>query len=466
MESLYGMKPDPINSALATFPGLLSIKGLVKKALSRKEHCPECGGKRRLEVAMDLFMGKRQGACPLCLQTHAQLLQSLEALESPFQKRLLFNTLKGFLSFGLRKPFLPGAPRVLVWELTTQCNLSSCSHCYAGSGRDADGKALSHDEAKKAIERMAEAMVLAVAITGGESLLREDLSDLISHASSSGLATYLASNGLDLTQEKARELKKAGLSLVHVSLDGATPQSHDSFRGAPGLFQKAIEAIENCLSHDLMVCVATTATRANFREVPGIIDLCDALGVQWFILYNYVPMGKGSFELDLSPLERQEVLEALMDKATTCQRTRLTTSAPYLSFMMRDRGQEPLVSTHYLQLPHPRAHQGMVEVSSGCMAGKYHLAMKANGELTPCNFLPISLGHILQEPLEALWKESPILKALREEAPSEATLCGQCHHFEQCRGGCKARAYAYGEGLHGEDPGCPLRLSHALQEVG
>ena len=47
-----------------------------------------------------------------------------------------------------------------------------------------------------------------------------------------------------LTFEKLGELQRAGLKRVSISLDGADPLTHDTFRGIPGTFARCTETMQ------------------------------------------------------------------------------------------------------------------------------------------------------------------------------------------------------------------------------
>ena len=51
----------------------------------------------------------------------------------------------------------------------------------------------------------------------------------------------------DKTPEIAAKMADAGIQRISVSLDGATAQNHDAFRGVQGAFQGALDGIENAL---------------------------------------------------------------------------------------------------------------------------------------------------------------------------------------------------------------------------
>jgi len=116
---------------------------------------------------------------------------------------------------------------------------------------------------------------------------------------------------------------------VQISLDGVNPKTHDSFRGVQGAFDKTIRGIKNCVAEGLFVEVAATATRFNLAEIPQIIDFVDELGVNWFMLYNFVPTGRGAdiIDADLTPEQREEMLKVLWHKTKT-KRVQVLSTAP------------------------------------------------------------------------------------------------------------------------------------------
>ena len=75
----------------------------------------------------------------------------------------------------------------------------------------------------------------------------------------------------------------------------------------------------------------------------------------------------------------------------------------------------------------------------GCIAGTRYCRIYANGDVTPCPYLPVSAGNVREIPFDRIWNESLIFKALRD--PGRLTgKCGRCEYKSIC-GGCRARAY-------------------------
>jgi cyclic pyranopterin phosphate synthase len=116
--------------------------------------------------------------------------------------------------------------RNLRLSVTDRCNLR-CSYCmpeeeYAWLPR---GDILTFEEVKRLIDVFADLGVDKVRLTGGEPLLRRDLSRLVRMIASEPRIRDLAitTNGILLAQE-ARALRDAGLHRVTVSLDTLRPE--------------------------------------------------------------------------------------------------------------------------------------------------------------------------------------------------------------------------------------------------
>ncbi len=78
------------------------------------------------------------------------------------------------------------------------------------------------------------------------------------------------------------------------------------------------------------VNVAATATRDNYREIPKIIDLCEERGVTWFMVYNFVPTGRGALiaDHDLTPEEREDLLNLLWERSRDSGTVEVLSMAP------------------------------------------------------------------------------------------------------------------------------------------
>ena len=180
------------------------------------------------------------------------------------------------------------AVRVVAWELTRRCALA-CRHCR-GTARDCvyDGE-LSPIECRSVIDGLARFGEITLILTGGEPMMRDDLYDLAAQAHACGMRVVVAPCGPLVTPDSARRLVDAGVAGISISLDGASAETHDAFRGVPGSFAAACHALECARDAGLAFQVNTTVTRHNAAELPAVLDLAITLGARTLEGMNAVP---------------------------------------------------------------------------------------------------------------------------------------------------------------------------------
>ena len=77
------------------------------------------------------------------------------------------------------------------------------------------------------------------------------------------------------------------------------------------------------------------------------------------------------------------------------------------------------------------------------------------GRVYPAGFLPLSLGSVRDKGVLEIYRDDPVLKAIRNaEFP---VRCGRCEYADEC-GGSRARAYAATGDPLADDPACRYLL--------
>jgi MoaA/NifB/PqqE/SkfB family radical SAM enzyme len=165
--------------------------------------------------------------------------------------------MKGVEKYGVRIPFTPAGPFEIAWNVTYRCNLR-CKHCYENAGQKRPE--LSTDEAKQVLDKLSKLSGIglpALSFSGGEPLARNDFFELAAYAKKRVGYLSIASNGTLITRDNAKRIKDVGVDYVEISIDGTTPGVHDSFRGIPSAFERAIEGVKNSLEEGVDTCIAT-----------------------------------------------------------------------------------------------------------------------------------------------------------------------------------------------------------------
>ena len=134
-------------------------------------------------------------------------------------------------------------------SVTEECNLS-CYYCVQGKINKSLNKEnlLSFDEISETVKNASILGIKKIRLTGGEPLLRKGIVDLVRMISSiEGISDVsMTTNGI-LLSRFAKELKKAGLKRINISLDAIDPVSFAEKTGGGNVFDviKGIEAAKN-----------------------------------------------------------------------------------------------------------------------------------------------------------------------------------------------------------------------------
>ncbi len=384
--------------------------------------------------------------------------QVKDALKEPYVRKGVATTLRSVARYGITRPQIFDAPLLIVWNLTKQCNLK-CKHCYANAGPLKHRDELSIEEKLKVVDQLDEAGVTMIAFSGGEPLISPDFWKVAEYASKKGMYTTIATNGTLLTKENVERLKKIGIKYVEISLDSPDPQTHDMFRGVEGAWERTVQGIKNVVESGYFDnAIATTATKYNLSQIPEMIDLAISLKVKKFIVFNFVPTGRGKdiIEQDLTYEERENLLNYLYDRWQEKKIDIFSTSPTYsrigIEKVLAGTG-KTYSPTHFASSDYGSIGVEIADFIGGCGAGRIYAGMEDNGDVTPCVFLPIKVGNVREKSFIDIWQNSPILNDLRNRDKYEEN-CKSCVFRNPC-GGCRARAYGYFGDYLAPDVGCP-----------
>jgi radical SAM protein with 4Fe4S-binding SPASM domain len=336
------------------------------------------------------------------------------------------------------KPFEANLRRV-YWETTAGCNLR-CIHCRRIDVLTrADADELSTPQAEAFIRDLASMGKPVLIFSGGEPLMRRDIYDLIAFAKGQGLPVAISTNGTLVTQEIARKLRDAGIYYASISLDGATAETHDLFRGH-GNFERAVRGMQYMQEVGIKVQVNFTVTKQNVHQMQAMYVLCRSLKAHALYLFLLVPVGCGIQIADSQMISAEEVDE-------------------WLGWVVQRDKEGPLpikaiCAPHYFRVEHMSAESAEppAEDRKGCLAGIHMAFVSHKGDVYPCGYLPVVAGNIKEKSIHAIWNGSPEFASLRDPEKLEG-ICGRCSYKGVC-GGCRARAFYTHQNILAEEPFC------------
>ncbi len=138
-----------------------------------------------------------------------------------------------------------------------------------------DGRRVSDDQWKEFISSLAVFLggEREIVFSGGEPLLRKGVLELAAHASSLGMKTIMPTNGFLIDEAVAEAIGLSGMNEVFISLDSSEPSVHDSLRGMPGAFARAVAGAANLSkqSPTVRVGIICVISEANRATVPDLV---------------------------------------------------------------------------------------------------------------------------------------------------------------------------------------------------
>ncbi|SNR80100.1 12,18-didecarboxysiroheme deacetylase [Humidesulfovibrio mexicanus] len=346
---------------------------------------------------------------------------------------------------------------VVVWNMTKRCNLK-CVHCYAQAVNPEGTDDISTDQAKVIIDDLAAYGAPVMLFSGGEPLVRKDLVELASYATSKGMRAVISTNGTLITKEKARELKQVGLSYVGISIDGGE-EIHDKFRAVPGAFKKALQGVENCMAEGLKVGLRFTINKRNQVEVPKVFEIVRELDVPRICFYHLVYSGRGSelIKEDLDHAETRAVVNLIMDET----RKLFDEGRPKEVLTVDNHADGPLVYYRLLKEDPKRAAEVMelLQMNEGNSTGRGIGCISWDGKVHADQFWRQHVfGNVLERPFSEIWDDPNIelLAKLKDKKPYVKGRCAECRFLNICGGNFRARAEAYYGDVWAQDPACYL----------
>ena len=307
----------------------------------------------------------------------------------------------------------------LFWECTTRCNLH-CRHC----GSDCKSAPVQQDmprdvfmQAMDTIPRNHRPKDFTVVLTGGEPLLRPDITDVIKEIRSRGFGVGMVSNGFFYDEKTHSELRRAGLGALTISLDGLT-DTHNWMRGHQSSYDKACKAIsiasaDRGLAFDVVTCVH----KRNLPELPAIRDRLEELGAGHWRLFTIIPIGRAAADPDmrLSPQE----LRQMMDFIAGCRKN---SGALKVSF-----------SCEGWLGPYENVVR---DTPFFCRAGVNIASVLIDGTICACPNIDreaFGQGNVCKDNFYEVWQTR--FQPFRDRSWAKRGRCATCSQFRNCLGG-------------------------------
>ena len=217
----------------------------------------------------------------------------------------------------------PHSLRRVYVEITNKCNLN-CSTCIRNVWDECFGN-MRDTTFRRVLAGIRDFSPVPEVFFGGwgEPLVHPRVVDWVRCTKESGARTLLITNGILLDEKMARGLIEAGLDVLWVSIDGATPETYADVRLGEYL-PTIIENLERLRemksrrfgtspwSGHPKLAVAFVAMKRNIRDLPQVLELGRRLGAVEFSISNLMPFSE---EMRDEILYRRTMYTAAVDSA-------------------------------------------------------------------------------------------------------------------------------------------------------
>ncbi len=184
-----------------------------------------------------------------------------------------------------RNPAIQGMPFSISMEPTTACNLR-CPECPSGlrAFTRPTGN-LKEGFFKRVIDELADDLWALTFYFQGEPFINPRFLEMANYASEKGIYTNTSTNGHFLTDAKAEETVRSGLSRLIISIDGTDQDTYSAYR-REGTLSTVIEGAERVVEWKRRLKSATPhivfqylVVRPNEHQIPEARKLAKRIGV-------------------------------------------------------------------------------------------------------------------------------------------------------------------------------------------
>lgn len=333
-------------------------------------------------------------------------------------------------------------PLWLLAELTYRCPLQ-CAYCSNPLDYAAVKQELSTNEWKD-VFRQARAMgSVQLGFSGGEPLLRQDLSELIKYAHELGFYTNLITSGIGLTEQKIAEFSEAGLDHIQISFQASDPALSEILSGSRKAFQQKQDMALAVKKHRYPMVLNFVIHRFNIEQIDQIIELSLELNA------DYVELATCQF----------------YGWAKLNQAALLPTPEQISYAQARVQAYRQYIDQHHLKtkllLVAPDYYQ---ERPKKCIGGwgQIFITVSPDGTVLPCQSakdLPLDFPTIQDQSLKTIWNEAFAFNAFRGTDWMQEP-CRSCPDKDKDLGGCRCQAYMLTKNMYATDPVCSKSPEH------
>jgi radical SAM protein with 4Fe4S-binding SPASM domain len=249
---------------------------------------------------------------------------------------------------------------------------------------------LNTEQAMKLVSDLADLKIWLLSIGGGEPFLRQDMMDILKYAKERGLCLNVSTNGMFLPWQ-AKQIVDIGVDSLTISIEGITPDVHNTIRRTPKLFENLIKGIEEVKKYRGDKKVPKIKIRTVVNK-----EMYDSMGEYiefWKDKVDEVVM-QPIHSFDLHKLKVPEELRFNKEDQEKFIRVfgELQEKYPFLR------------RTYYDEFKNFFFDPKKVREKYKCYAGYYMMHVNPDGKVYPCTSCVKYLGNLHESSFKDIWK--------------------------------------------------------------
>ena len=256
---------------------------------------------------------------------------------------------------------------------------NNCKHCYQRFDKREE---VPLEDLKKLVEQLIELKISFINIEGGEPLIKFDRLIKVMKIIDNKSEVWVNTTGFNLTEDKAKKMKDAGVFGVMISVHHWDKKKHDEFTGRKGSFDDAILALKLFKKAEVSTAINCVGTKELLKDdgFDKIMKIAKDSGCSIVQLIHEKPAG------------------AWIGKNDTMQKDYIKKLYDYHLIYNLDKKYKdyPVVSSQVWE---------STKDNFGCTAGGIErFYINGNGDVQPCEFVNVSFGNIRKENFLDIYK--------------------------------------------------------------
>jgi Predicted Fe-S oxidoreductases len=288
---------------------------------------------------------------------------------------------------------IPRKWKKIVWEMTSRCNMS-CQHCCTNASPNLDFDEFIFSSEKLIKRRLKEIVSFGIKefyLSGGEPFLVENLFNIVRFLKKKKAIVSIATNGFCLNEKIIKKLSKAGVDMLHVSLDGYLPEIHNTLRGG-NFFDKIVKNLEIIKKYRIPLRVGCIIWRRNEDFLEEMVKFCTNLRIKELRFSWLIKVGRFKENPKIYPKREYRSIIKEIETLKKKYKNKIKLSI-HRHFSMRKK-----------------------DVLRTCPGGKNLFFLNSRGNLAPCSWIAkidknfITNKTLKEMPFQKLINSRPILK--------------------------------------------------------